>query len=78
MKTCVESVCMKPLSTISRRLFLLAGLGVTAVLPRALLRRLLPRMLTLARSTTLPAVRRRDPARHWRRVYRVDAVAASE
>jgi hypothetical protein len=51
---------------------------VTAVLPRALLRRLLPRMLTLARSTTLPAVRRRDPARHWRRVYRVDAVAASE
>jgi glycosyltransferase involved in cell wall biosynthesis len=78
MKTCVESVCMKPLSTISRRLFLLAGLGVTAVLPRALLRRLLPRMLTLARSATLPAVRRRDPARHWRRVYRVDAVAASE
>jgi glycosyltransferase involved in cell wall biosynthesis len=78
MMSCVESVCMKPLSSMSRRLFLLAGLGVAGVLPRALLRRLLPRMLIIARSTALPRVRRRDPARHWRRVYGVDAVTASE
>lgn len=78
MMRCIESVCMKSLSSTSRRLVLLAGLSVTAVLPRALLRRFLPRMLILARSMTLPRARRRDPARHWRRVYGVDAVAASE
>ena len=47
-------------------------------MPKSLLARLLPRMLKLARATTLPRVRRRDAARHWRRVYGVEAVALSD
>jgi len=76
--SCIGAICRKPLSSLPRRIFLLAGVAVTAVMPRPLLRRLLPRMLTLARATTLPHARYNNPGRHWRRVYGVDAVAASE
>jgi len=76
--SCVAAAWTRPLSSLSRRMFLLAGVAITAVMPRALLRRLLPRMLILARSTTLPSTRDIDPARHWRRVYGVAAGGASE
>ncbi len=75
---CIASVCRKPFSSLPRRAFLLVGLAVSAVMPKSLLARLLPRMLTLARATTLPRARRRDAARQWRRVYGVEATALSD
>ena len=76
--SCVRAACRKPYSSLSRRLFLLAGLAASALMPRSLLRRLLPRMLMLARTTMLPRARRNDTARHWRRVYGVESAALSE
>src|SRR6185436_19196166 len=75
---CVWAVCGKPYSSLSRRLFLLTGLAASALMPKSLLRRLLPRMLLLARSTALPRARRSDTARHWRRVYGVEPATSSE
>lgn len=78
IRSCITAVCRKPYSSLSRRVFLLAGLGASAVMPKSVLRRLLPSMLKLARSTTLPSARRPNPARHWRRVYGVEAAATSD
>lgn len=78
MTSCIAAICRKPYSSLLRRAFLLAGLSASAVMPKSVLRRLLPRMLKLARSTTLPCVRRHDPARHWRRVYGVEAASSSD
>lgn len=75
---CIAAVCRKPFSSLPRRAFLLAGLAASAVMPRSLLARLLPRMLKLARATTLPRARRRNAERHWRRVYGVDAAILSD
>lgn len=75
---CIAAVCRKPYSSILRRAFLLAGLSASAVMPKSVLRRLLPSMLKLARSTALPRARRRESARHWRRVYGVEATVASD
>ena len=75
---CMASICRKPYSSLARRVFLLMGLAASALMPKSLLRLLLPRMLTLARSTSLPRARRDETGRHWRRVYGVNSGAFSE
>lgn len=62
-----------PGTGLGRQLFLLSGIVVIAIVPRGLLRRLLPVVLRAARAANQPR-RGRAVARHWRDVFSVPQI----
>jgi len=73
--TTARAVIRKPNASVWRRSFLVGGLFAAGTMPTALLRRSLPWMLRVARTTSIPKAGHREPARHWRRFYAVPSTA---